>query len=170
VRHLVAVYNRLIVALAVLAGATIVLAFVLVIVDVGVRTAGFKPPAYTSAVVEYALLYFALLAAPYLVRRKSHVYIDALTSRLPGMARFVVEKLAYSVCIVTSLIFAYIGWELAAEAFAAGLFDERSIDIPYWLLYLPMPGSFALVAVEFARYLAGVDTMYADRTEVQDSV
>lgn len=144
--------------------------FVIVVIDVVIRTFGARPPSYTSAVVEYALLYFTLLAAPYLVRQKSHVYIDALTSRLSGQPRRIVEKLAYAVCVITSLLFAYIGWLLLTEAFELGLFDERSIDIPNWLLYLPMPLCFFLVAVEFARYLVGKDTMYADRTQVQDSV
>jgi len=144
--------------------------FVLVIIDVAIRTFGAKPPAYTSAVVEYALLYFTLLAAPYLVRQKSHVYIDALTSRLSGGPKLIVEKLAYAICVITSLLFAYIGWQLLMEGFELGLFDERSIDIPNWLLYLPMPLCFFLVAVEFSRFLIGPDTMYADRTKVQDSV
>lgn len=157
-------------ALAVLAGAAITVAFVLVVIDVGIRTAGFRPPAYTIAVVEYLLLYFTLFAAPYLVRQKGHVYIDALTSQLPRVLRFIVEKFAYMVCIISALTFAYIGWGLSIEAIDSGLFEERSIDIPIWLLYIPMPGAFFLVATEFLRYLVGIDTMYVDRTEAQDSV
>ena len=163
-------YEWLITTLAVLAAVVIGVAFVLVIVDVALRVFGQQPPAYTSAVVEYILLYFTLLAAPYLVRQKSHVHIDAVIALLHGGLRVAVEKLVYVICISISLLFAYISGELAFESIESGLFEERSIDIPLWLLYAPMPVCFALVAVEFGRYLLGVDSLYGDRREAKDSV
>jgi TRAP-type C4-dicarboxylate transport system permease small subunit len=163
-------YSALVAALAALAGAMIALAFVLIVVDVTMRGTGFHPPAYTSAVVEYILLYFTLFAAPYLARQKGHVYVDALTSRLRGRARKVVEKGAYLVCIVTSLIFSLIGFSLLVGALRSPTIDERSIDIASWVLYLPVGPMFLILAIEFARYLLGIDTMYADRTKVQDSL
>lgn len=169
-RLLVRTYDRLIVALAVLAGAAIALAFVLIIVDVGLRFAGFNPPGFTIATVEYLLLYFALFAAPWLVRLKGHVYVDALITRLPQGARMPVEKVVYALCVATPLVFAWFAARLFLDAAQSGLFEERAIDIPLWLLYAPMPLGFALVAVEFARYLCGADTLYEDRTKVRDSV
>jgi C4-dicarboxylate transporter DctQ subunit len=47
----------------------------------------------------------------------------------------------------------------------------RGIDMPYWSLFLPMPICFLLVALEFARYLIGIDSYYSyDLGEVKDSV
>jgi TRAP-type C4-dicarboxylate transport system permease small subunit len=163
-------YNVLIVGLAVVAGAAIAAAFVVIVVDVGIRAAGWRPPAFTSAVVEYILLYFTLFAAPWLVRRKAHVYVDAVVSRLPGGARWSAEKLAYLVCIATCLTFSYIGFGLTVDAIRAGGFEERSVDVPLWINYAPMAPSFLLVALEFGRYLVGVDTMYVDRTRAPDSL
>lgn len=163
-------YNFLIEALAVLAGASIALAFVLIVVDVGIRAAGLRPPAFTSAVVEYILLYFTLLAAPYLARKKGHVYVDALVSHLRGRVRWVLEKFVYVVCIVTCLIFAYVGFGLTVDAIRSGGFEERSVDVPLWINYAPMAPVFLLVAIEFGRYLVGIDTMYVDRTKPGDSV
>ena len=169
-RAVIAAYNRLIVALAVLAGAAIALAFVLVVADVGLRALGRRPPAFTSAVVEYILLYFTLFAAPYLVRQKGHVYIDAVLSRLPGRWRWVAEKLAYLVCVATSLVFSAVGFRLALEAIAAGTIEERSIDVPSWVDYAPVGPIFLLVAVEFARFLIGLDSLYGERTARSDSL
>jgi len=169
-RAVVSAYNLLIVALAALAGATIALAFVLIVVDVSLRATGFRPPAYTSAVVEYTLLYFTLFAAPYLVRQKGHVYVDALVSRLKGRPRWIAEKLAYAVCIVTSLAFAYIGFRLAVAAVVSGTIEERSIDVPSWVDYWAVGPMFLLVAIEFTRYLIGIESMYRDRTTVTDSL
>jgi C4-dicarboxylate transporter, DctQ subunit len=163
-------YNFLVNALAVCAGAMIALAFVLIVVDVGIRAAGLQPPAFTSAAVEYILLYFTLFAAPFLTRRKGHVCVDALVSHLRGRVRWLVEKFVYAVCIATCLTFAYIGYGLTLDAIRSGGFEERSIDVPLWINYAPMAPAFLLVAVEFARYLVGIDTMYIDRTDLQDSV
>lgn len=163
-------YDALVVALAVLAGAAIAVAFLLIIVDVGIRFTGLRPPAFTIATVEYLLLYFALFAAPWLVRTKGHVYVDALVSRLPRRARAVLEKLVYALCVAAPLVFAWFATLLFLDAATSGLFEERAIDIPLWLLYAPMPLGFFLVAVEFARYLVGADTLYEDRTKVRDSV
>ena len=80
------------------------------------------------------------------------------------------EKTAYLVCIVTCLIFTYISLRLLFDAIQMGHFDERSVDMPMWLLYAPMPISFVLVATEFGRYFLGFDRFYVDRTIGQDSV
>jgi TRAP-type C4-dicarboxylate transport system permease small subunit len=170
VRAVIAAYNRLVVALAILAGASIALAFVLIVMDVSVRAAGQRPPAFTSAVVEYILLYFTLFAAPYLVRQKGHVCIDAVLARLTGHPRWVAEKLAYLVCVVTCAVFAVVGFQLALEAIAAGSIEERSIDVPSWVDYSPVGPVFLLVAIEFTRYLLGFDSLYRDRTTGADSL
>lgn len=166
----VRIYDGLIVALAVLAGAAIAVAFVLIILDVGIRLAGLHLPPFTIATVEYLLLYFTLFAAPWLVRQKGHVYVDALVSRLPQGARKLLEKVVYALCVAVPLIFAWYATRLLADAIESGQFEERAIDIPLWLLYAPMPLGFFLVATEFARFLAGADTLYEDRTKVRDSV
>ena len=153
-------YDGLIVALAAVAGASVVLAFVLIVVDVTMRTIGLRPPAMTSAVVEYVLLYFTLFAAPYLVREKGHVFVDAVISRLTGRTRWIVEKFAYLICVVTSLAFAFVGFNLAIEAIQSGTIEERSIDVPSWVDYWAVGPIFLIVAIEFARYLIGRDSMY----------
>lgn len=163
-------YDRLIAALAVLAGAAIAAAFLLIVFDVAVRTMGFTAPAVTSAAVEYILLYFTLLSAPYLVRQKSHVLIDALVTRLKGRIRWAVEKLTYLICIFTALVFAYVGFDLLVDALRYGLIEERSVDVPLWIGYGPLAPTFSLVAIEFARLLIGRDSLYTDRTQASDSV
>lgn len=163
-------YDFVVVALAWLAGAIIAAAFVLIVVDVTIRTLGFAPPSFTLASIEYGLLYIAMLTAPRLVRLKTHVYIDAVTSHLPVPVRRVVEKLAYVICIVTALTVAYFASVLLIEAIQSGNYEERGIDIPLWLLYLPLPIGLVLVAIEFARYLFGADSLYVDRTAAKESV
>ena len=153
-------YNFILMGCIVLAGSLMAAAIILVVVDVMVRAFGFHPFGFTVAFVEYILLYFVLLSAPYLVREKGHVCAEVVFSQLKGRARLICEKLVYLICIVVSLVFAWTGAQLFLEAIQYGYVDERSVDVPYWALYVFYPLCFSLVAVEFSRYLLGYDSMY----------
>lgn len=155
--------------LVVVAGVLIAISIAMVITDVVMRATGHKPPGFTVAFVEYILLYFTLLCAPYLVREKGHVCVDVLVRALSGVRRASIEKLVYLLCVVVSLVFAVMGWSIFAEAIRFGYVDERSVDIPYWTLYFLFPISFGLIAIEFARYLFGAGSYYEQRQPI-DSV
>jgi len=170
VSGLVKAYNYLLNGLAVCSGIVIFTAFVLIVFDVSIRIMGFKPPAFTIAVVEYILLYFTMFGAPWLVRQKGHVFIDAVTQFLPPAVKRAVAKLVYMICITSSLIFFYFSGGLLIETLRSGSLDVRGVDMPQWLLFAPMPLCFFLVAVEFGRYLIGIDDMYGDRTDVRESM
>jgi C4-dicarboxylate transporter, DctQ subunit len=163
--------ERMTTALAYFACAIISAIFVMIVVDVSIRTLGISPPSYTLSVVEYALLYFAMSSAPYLVRHKGHVTIEALVSVLSPVIRPILAKIVYLACVCAALIFAYFSTELLVEAWISQQPDVRGIDMPYWVLFLPMPISFLLVAMEFARYLIGIDSYYSyDLGKIKDSV
>jgi hypothetical protein len=67
------------------------------------------------------------------------------------------------VCVATALTFAYVGFGLMIEGIQSGSFEDRSIDVPVWIAYAPLGPIFLLVAIEFGRYLIGIDSMYVDR-------
>ena len=170
-QSLIKAYNTVIVALAVFGGAIIAGIFLLIIVDVSIRTLGFSPPALTISTVEYSLLFFTMCCAPYLVRQKGHVFIEAFITILPMTARRVIEKIVYFACVVCTFAFSVISVGLLMEALESGAMDVRGVDMPMWLLYAPLPLGFFLVSMEFLRYLIGIDTMYNyDLGEVRDSV
>ena len=145
--------------------------FVMIVIDVSIRMIGVTPPLFTSTIVEYALLYIAMLAAPWLVRQKGHVAIEALVSILPRAIREGLAKIVYFACAVVSMYFAYLSVELFIEAWISGNLDVRGIDMPYWTQFLPMPFGYALVSLEFVMYLLGLRHYYTyDLGEVKDSV
>lgn len=163
--------GRLVAIMAGVGCAIVVCIFTMIVIDVTMRTVGFTPPSFTLTIVEYALLYFTMCAAPYLVRNKGHVFIEAFISILPIPVRRGLEKIVYVVCILGAVLFAYLSFQLLVEALESGQMDVRGIDMPYWTLFIPMPLGFALVAYEFGRFLVGVDTMYNyDLSTVRDSV
>ena len=170
----VSAYNALINALRIGAGVIVFTIFVLICVDVLLRLlggyVGLQPWTYSVPIVEYGLLWFAMLAAPYLVRIKGHVFIEALIAIVPPTTQWVMAKLAYSGCILAASVFAWYSWGVLVDAIQHGTLDIRAEEIPLWLLVLPLPFCFALVAIEFVRFLIGIDSLYGDRTDVKENV
>ena len=169
-RTIVAAYDQLLNAFKVGAEIVVFLIFFLITTDVFIRLAGIQPSTYTLGVVEYCLLWFTMLGAPWLVRMKGHVFVDSLVQLLPPPAQRVLAKLVYLICICGSLLFVYFSFDLTLDAILSGEMDIRGEPQPLWLLLVPIPVSFLMLAVEFLRYLIGVDTMYTSRTEVRENV
>ena len=167
---IVKAYNTLIYGLAMCAGGAISVAFVLIVVDVLMRLVGLSPPAFTITFVEYILLYFTVLSAPWLVRVKGHVFVDALTQMMPGKVQTVFAKIVYFLSICSTLTFSYVSFGLLVEAIVTGNLDVRGVFMPAWILFAPMPLCFLLVASEFLRYLIGIDDMYGSRSDIKESV
>jgi TRAP-type C4-dicarboxylate transport system permease small subunit len=153
-----------------ISGMIVLAIFVLIALDVILPLVGIQPWDGTLGVVEYGLLWFTILAAPWLARIKGHVFIDAVAEMLPPGAKKVTSKIAYLVAITGSLMLAYFSWLLMVEAFIDENIDERSIELMLWWLYAPIPICFALVAIEFIRYLVGIDDMYGSRTDVKEGM
>jgi TRAP-type C4-dicarboxylate transport system permease small subunit len=145
--------------------------FAMIVVDVSVRTIGITPPGLTLTYVEYALLYFAMFSAPWLVRERGHVAIEAVVTYLPRPAQVFLAKLVYLLCVTVSAMFCYYSIILLSEALASMEDDIRGVAVPLWMMFAPMPLAFIMVALEFLMYLFGVRSYYMyDLTEVRDGI
>ncbi len=167
---LVKLYNYVLYGMAYCSGITIFIAVVLIVIDVGMRVTELDPFVFILTTVEYILLYFTMLAAPWLVRIKGHVFIDAVTQFMPPKVKKVIAKLVYLACIIVSSIYCYQVVNLFVEAIQSGELDMRSYEIPIWILFVPMPLCFFMCAMEFIRYLIGIDDMYSTAVEERESV
>jgi len=170
VKALLRVYDGVIVALAFLAGVTVAVIFLLVIIDVTSRELFGTSLRFAIPIVEYGLLYFTMFAAPYLVRLKGHVYVEAVVSQLPAGGRRAAEKLAYVVCIIATAIFAYISFDIFFDRIGGSQLDIRGISFPNWVIIAPLGPCYALVATEFLRYLIGRESYYAQETARRDAL
>ena len=161
-------YDGLIVGLAIIVGAMTGAMPILIAYDVITRNLGFYPPSWAVPVNEYVLLYATVLVAPWLVRRKGHVFVEVLIAALRGRARRVLAIAVYLVCSAISLIIAYYAFRMAVNAIFSGETDVRSFPMPVWLLYGPMSLAFLLTATEFLRFVIRGESYYdmqiADRT------
>ena len=144
--------------------------FAAIVADVTMRAVGLQPPLWTGAFSEYALLYATMLAAPWLVRRDGHIRVSALTERLPAPAAAGVERLVWAIAAATAALLAWYAAEVGIEAWRRGELDYRSVVLPRWLLYAPIPASFALMAVEFLRRLAHAGASGEGAEEVRRSL
>ena len=50
----------------------------------------------------------------------------------------------------------------------SAVFGSRMLEL--WWIYAPMPISFVLVAIEFIRFLVGIDDMFGSRTDVKEGM
>ena len=89
---LIRLYNRVITGLAVLGAASLVFISLAIIVDVVLRSTGFRPFQSTSAIVEYVMLFSTMAAAPWLVRNNGHVAISSFVGALPETIRLVAGR------------------------------------------------------------------------------
>jgi len=163
--------KRVVTALAWVACGIVAVIFVMIVIDVSLRKYGTTPPGFTLTVVEYGLLYFAMCAAPWLVRERGHVAIEALITILPRPVQVFLAKLVYLACMLSSFMFAYYSTRLLLAALKTMEGDIRGIEVPLWMLFAPMPLAFALVGLEFLMYLIGLRSYYNyDLTEVKEGV
>lgn len=150
---LLRLYDRLIAGLAGLAGIALFAIAAMIVVDVTMRALGLHPPQAISALTEYALLYVTMAAAPWLARSGGHVTIQTLTGRLPPNFETGLRRIILIAAVLLCLLLAFAAFGMVAESFGRGDLDVRSIDLPRWLLFLPLAIGFLLLAAEFFRLL-----------------
>lgn len=157
-------------ALAIVSGALLGLTAIAIALDVIARWIGLRPPPWTIAGSEFIMLYVTVLGAPYMVRIKGHVFVEALIMNLPRRVKRVVEKLIYVLCVALSLFLAWYALDATILAFATDDFDMRGFDMPWGWIYGPMTLGLLLTGLEFLRYLIGPESMYADDAIARDTL
>jgi TRAP-type C4-dicarboxylate transport system permease small subunit len=136
------------------AGVAIGALALLVSFDVAARNLGVGTFPWIVEASEYGLALVTFLAAPWLLHRAEHVRIDILLTALPPrQARRLgraVDALGLAVCAVLCVT----GARVALDSARLGSLVIKSMVFPEWWLFLPVPASFALLSVEFARRVA----------------
>ena len=158
----------MIAGLAVLAGLLIGAVCLLIVYDVAARNFGGQPPASTVALTEYALLYFTMGAAPWLVRQRGHIVVEVFFSMMNPLIQKGLKIAALVLCAAVSIAIAVLASLLALEAMSRGEIEVRSLDTPRWVLFLPIAVGFLLMAVEFFRLLIIGGSVFPDEAAAGD--
>ncbi|MEM6678183.1 MAG: TRAP transporter small permease [Pseudomonadota bacterium] len=161
-------YLMILNGMAVVAAAVLVWLMVAIVLSVGMRNAGIQPFAWLFTSTEYGLLYMTMLGAPWLVREKGHVHIELATAVLPRPAQRVVSRFVALLCVLVSAVLAWKGAELCLQNLERGDYDVRAYFFPKWILTLAFPISFALMAVEFARFVVGDELLHTGEAGIKE--
>lgn len=153
-RALARVYDGVLHGMAVVAGVLMAAMMVTIFLDVVLRNLGFQSSAHFFTFTEYALLVIPCLGAPWLVREKGHIYVEIVLMYLDRDQRWLAMRVIGFVCVAVCLVLAWYGAEVTIRNFVLNDKDVRSFDAPRWMIVGFIPLSFAMMAVEFARFLA----------------
>lgn len=144
-------YARLFSGFGALAGALIGLMVVLVCVDVVGRNLGVTSLPWIIELTELALPLATLLAAPWLLHRNEHVRLDLLHNVLPARQLARLDRLVSGVGVLLCAAVVWYSIRVIEDNIAIGALVMKSFVFPEWWLFVPVPVSFGLMAVEFAR-------------------
>lgn len=161
-------YDGIVTAMALLAGAILVWLMVAIVWSVTMRNLGMQPYAWLFTSTEYGILYMTMLGAPWLVRKRGHVHIELVTAYLPAPVRAVVSRLVALACVLICGYLAWRGFLLVQTNLARNDFDVRAYFFPRWMLTIAFPLSFGLMAVEFARFVLGRDLMHTGEAGIHE--
>lgn len=154
--------------LAAVAGVYLVAILFGIVAQASLRTAGFSGSSHVFTFSEYGLLYIVMLASPWLVRLRGHVFIELLTAALPPRAQRVYSRIVAALCVVICLLLLYYSGKATIRAYGFGDADMRSLDMPKWLLLVSMPVCFGLMAATFLRFVFGEETMHTGEAGVHE--
>ena len=103
---------------------------------------------------EYTVLYVAFLGSAWQLRRKGHVGIDILSSRLKPKAQATLNAVTYS---LGALVMGTLCWFGALETwdkFISGVrLTETELFTPQYLILMVVPFGFLLLSIQFIRHV-----------------
>jgi len=155
-------------ALAIFAGVYLVAIMFAIVFQATARSLGFSGSSHVFTFSEYGLLYIVMAASPWLVRLKGHVYIELLTAIIPRRFAPGFSRIVTFICVIICLTLVWYTGEATLKAFNRADFDMRSLDMPKWMLLVSMPICFALMALQFLRYVFGSETLHTGEAGVHE--
>jgi len=153
VQYVAKTYDAILYGMAIAAGFLMAAMMVVICLDVVLRNLGYQSSAHFFTFTEYALLAVPCLGAPWLVREKGHIYVEILLMYLKPHPRKLLTYVIGGVCIAVCAILAWYGFEVTISDFLQNEKDVRSLDMPRWMVVGFIPLSFAMMGIEFLRFV-----------------
>ena len=162
------IIDRLCQFLAVLAGIYLVVIMLGIVFNAMARTLGFSGSSHIFTFAEFGLLYIVMAASPWLVREKGHVFIELVSAAIPKALQKPYSRAVSALCVIICVVLVWYTWGAMAKAYKFGDAEMRSLDMPKFLLLGAMPICFALMAVQFCRFVVGHDTLHSGQAGVHE--
>jgi TRAP-type C4-dicarboxylate transport system permease small subunit len=142
-------YGRLLEGMVVAACLLLLGITVLIGLDVLLRNVGLGGIPPSNELSEDALYLITILAAPGLLRRGQHIRVDILLRVIPPKVAWLLEWIGDIVDIVCCACFVWYGLRVTLASYASGSISIKTLIMPEWWIFAPMPVCFLMVAVEF---------------------
>ncbi len=146
-------YHAIVHALAVIAALVLGLVALLVTIDVLARNLRIGTLAWIAEVSEYSLPLATFFVAPWLLDRGEHVRLDIALQLMGRRAALWTERIADCIGLAISLVFVFYSVRLIDDSIRLGSKIYKTLEIPEWWTYAPVPLCFALLAIGFIRRL-----------------
>ncbi|MCL4182130.1 MAG: TRAP transporter small permease subunit [Burkholderiaceae bacterium] len=147
-----AAYDRLLLALAIVASLMLATMMLIICADVLLRNvalvAGVHGVEWSNEVSEALLYWITLLAAPWLLRQGQHIRVDILLRAIPKRIAWGCELLADVLALGCCIALVVYGTKAAWASYAAGSVTIKTLVTPEWWSLVPLPAAFALLAIE----------------------
>ena len=123
----------------------------LVTYDVVARNIGIGSLPWVVEVSEYSLSLATFLAAPWLMYKNEHVRVDMLLTALPASLARQIDRAVDAVGLAVCVVFVWYGIRVIADSMQLRSMIIKTLAIPEWWTFVPVPVCFALLGVEFVR-------------------
>lgn len=154
--------------LAVLAGIYLVAIMFGIVFQATARSFNYSGSSHIFTFSEYGLLYIAMAASPWLVRLRGHVFIELLTAALPRDFGRLFSRAVALLCVIICFVLVWYSLQNTIRAYGFGDADERSLQMPKWLLLGAMPVCFTLMGLNFLRFVFGPQTLHSGQAGVHE--
>lgn len=142
-------YYYLIVFLAILAGLLLGMFTIAIALEAVIRSLGFSTFSGTIDFTEHSIFSMALLAAPWILYKNSHIKITLLTDQLRGKLAYGMELLCELIGTVLCIVIAYYAVEVFKTSYQRNELIFQELIIPEWWLQWQVAIAFGLMSIEF---------------------
>jgi TRAP-type transport system small permease protein len=148
-RRLNDLYGRLLDGQAAVAGLLLFVMMASICTDVISRGLGMRGIGWSGEVSEYILYLSTFMAAPWLLRLGRHVRLDLVLRGLPLRVGYSIEWLTDLIGLGVSVTMAVAGLRVMLASRSNGNLIIKTLEFPEWYILIPVPITFALLALEF---------------------
>lgn len=107
-----------------------------------------KPTTWVFSFSLFVMVWFALLAAPYVTREGKQITADFLIAQLPDRTASMLRVLSNLVSLIFIVTLGYYGFKMCLEAYDKNIMSLDLLLYPMWILYLIFPISMFLLLLQ----------------------
>lgn len=140
----------------------------LICLDILLRNLGVASLPWLIELTEYLMYAGTFLAAPWVLRQGSHVRVDMLLVALPKRYAIRLQQAIDALGLAISAVMAFYGAWAVANAYMTDMFQFKTWTVAEWILLLPIPIGYALLALGFSLRVARLPEFVSDEYKIAD--